>query len=214
MFITFEGLDFCGKSTQVKLLEDYLLNRNNKVEILREPGGTPISEKIRDILLDNKNSELTEYTEMLLFAASRSQLVDQLVIPKLKEGYFIISDRFHDSSIAYQGYGREINIDFVSQLQNFVIKNTLPDLTFFIDITIEELNRRKLLLKDLKPDRIESSKDKFYEKVRNGYKQLAVKEKRFIEINGLLSVDKIHSIIIDTIKIYESSRTGNNNVKV
>ena len=106
MFITFEGLDFCGKSTQVKLLENYLIENDIQLKLIREPGGTSISEKVRDILLDKKNSEMTIETELILFAASRSQLVNQVILPALNEGIFVISDRFHDSSIAYQSFGR------------------------------------------------------------------------------------------------------------
>src|SRR5512133_2215554 len=102
MFITFEGLDFCGKSTQVQLLEKYLIENGKKVKIIREPGGTQISEKIRDILLDKKNSEMSIETELILFSGSRSQLVNQIILPALKENVYVISDRFHDSSIAYQ----------------------------------------------------------------------------------------------------------------
>jgi dTMP kinase len=204
MFITFEGLDFCGKSTQVKMLVEYLKKKNKKIEIIREPGGTLISEKIREILLDNKNSEMSEITEMLLFAGSRSQLVDEKIIPKLNDGYYVISDRFHDSSIAYQGYGRGIDIDFVSKLQNFVIKNALPNLTFFIDIPITEVEKRKRN-NDNAPDRIESSKTEFYENVLEGYNRIADAEKRFVKINGLLSREQIHSEIVKALNDYEQN---------
>jgi dTMP kinase len=204
MFITFEGLDFCGKSTQVKMLVEYLKKKNKKIEIIREPGGTLISEKIREILLDNKNSEMSEITEMLLFAGSRSQLVDEKIIPKLNEGYYVISDRFHDSSIAYQGYGRGIDIDFVSKLQRFVIKNALPNLTFFIDIPITEVEKRKRN-NDNAPDRIESSKTEFYENVLEGYNRIADAEKRFVKINGLLSREQIHSEIVKALNDYEQN---------
>ncbi len=211
MFITFEGLDFCGKSTQVKLLVKYLEEKNRKIEIIREPGGTPISEKIRDVLLDNKNSEMTEVTEMLLFAASRSQLVNEVILPKLKEGYYIISDRFHDSSIAYQGYGRQIDLDFVTKLQMFVIKNALPDLTFFIDIPISEVEKRKNLFKN-EPDRIESSKSLFYERVLAGYNKITVEQKRFKRIDGLLSKEQIHNKIVKEITNYELKGLENSDV--
>ena len=211
MFITFEGLDFCGKSTQVKLLVKYLEEKNRKIEIIREPGGTPISEKIRDVLLDNKNSEMTEVTEMLLFAASSSQLVNEVILPKLEEGYYIISDRFHDSSIAYQGYGRQIDLDFVTKLQMFVIKNTLPDLTFFIDIPISEVEKRKNLFKS-EPDRIESSKSLFYERVLAGYNKITVEQKRFKRIDGLLSKEQIHNKIVKEITNYELKGLENSDV--
>lgn len=199
MFITFEGLDFCGKSTQVKLLEKYLLTENKKVLLIREPGGTSISEKIRDVLLDRNNSEMFLETELILFSASRAQLVREKIIPHLENGYYVISDRFHDSSIAYQGFGRNIDLDFVTHLQMFAIKNTLPDITFFIDIPIEEVLKRKAKLKAAELDRIEMSKNDFYEKVRDGYLYLADKEKRFKRIDGLLTIEEIHKIIIDEI---------------
>ena len=199
MFITFEGLDFCGKSTQVKLLEKYLLAENKQVLLIREPGGTAISEKVRDVLLDRKNSEMFLETELILFSASRAQLVREKIIPHLEKGYYIISDRFHDSSIAYQGFGRNIDLDFVEHLQMFAIKNTLPDITFFIDIPIKEVLKRKAKLKAAELDRIEISKNDFYEKVREGYLYLAGKEKRFKRIDGLLTIEEIHNIIIEEI---------------
>lgn len=206
MFITFEGLDFCGKSTQVKLLVEYLKKKNEKVKVFREPGGTNISEKIRSILLDKNNSEMIFETELLLFAASRSQLVNEKIIPLLAEGYYIISDRFHDSSIAYQGYGRGIDLEFVITLQNFVIKSAVPDITFFIDIPIEEVLLRKSKIKHIELDRIEISERFFYEKVREGYLMLSKKEKRFIKIDGTKSIDEVYQKIIKEIEIYETKK--------
>ena len=203
MFITFEGLDFCGKSTQVQLLEKYLIDKGNNVKIIREPGGTPISEKIRDILLDKKNSEMSIETELILFSASRSQLVNQVILPALKENYYVISDRFHDSSIAYQAFGRKINLGFVEELQQFVIGKAVPDLTFFLDISIDEVIKRKSKVKQIELDRIELSKMDFYKRVRNGYLYLAEKEKRFRMINGELQIEQIHKIIIDEVKKLE-----------
>jgi dTMP kinase len=203
MFITFEGLDFCGKSTQVQLLEKYLIDKGSKVKIIREPGGTPISEKIRDILLDKKNSEMSIETELILFSASRSQLVNQVILPALKENYYVISDRFHDSSIAYQAFGRKINLEFVEELQQFVIGKAVPDLTFFLDISIDEVIKRKSNVKQIELDRIELSKIDFYKRVRNGYLYMAEKEKRFKIINGELPIEQIHKIIIDEVKKLE-----------
>ena len=203
MFITFEGLDFCGKSTQVQLLEKYLIDNGNKVKIIREPGGTPISEKIRDILLDKKNSEMSIETELILFSASRSQLVNQVIIPALQENYYVISDRFHDSSIAYQAFGRKINLEFVEELQQFVIGKAVSDITFFLDISIDEVIRRKSKVKHVELDRIELSKIDFYRRVRNGYLYTAKKEKRFRMINGELPIEQIHKIIIDEVKKLE-----------
>ncbi|NJD22655.1 MAG: dTMP kinase [Melioribacter sp.] len=203
MFITFEGLDFCGKSTQVQLLEKYLIDKGSKVKIIREPGGTPISEKIRDILLDKNNSEMSIETELILFSASRSQLVNQVIIPALKENYYVISDRFHDSSVAYQAFGRKINLEFVEELQQFVIGKAVPDITFFLDISIDEVIKRKSKVKQMELDRIELSKIDFYRRVRNGYLYIAKKEKRFKMINGELPIEQIHKIIVDEVNKLE-----------
>lgn len=215
MFITFEGLDFCGKSTQVQLLENYLKTQNENVIVIREPGGTPISEQIRNILLDMNNVEMKSETELLLFSASRAQLVQEVILPALKKNFYVISDRFHDSSIAYQSFGRNISLDFVMQLQKFIIGNAIPDITFFIDIPIEEVFKRMSNVKNADLDRIESSpeginshKINFYEKVRNGYLFLCEKEERIKKINGLLSIEEIHKLIINYIeKIKKVERT-------
>lgn len=201
MFITFEGLDFCGKSTQVQLLEKYLVDEGIKVIVIREPGGTPISEKIRDILLDKKNSEMKYETEALLFAASRAQLVNQTIIPALKNNIYVISDRFHDSSIAYQSYGRGLSLNFVKELQKFAIKDAVPSITFFIDIPVEEVVRRMSKVKKVELDRIESSKVDFYERVRNGYLELSSLDNRFKVLDGLLPIPKLHEKIISEIKL-------------
>jgi dTMP kinase len=200
MFITFEGLDFCGKSTQLELLKNYFEQSGNIVKIIREPGGVQISEKIRNILLDNENEEMFSETELLLFSASRSQLVREKIIPYLKNGDIVISDRFHDSSIAYQGFGREIDTQFVIDLQKFAIGKAKPDITFFIDIPVSEVTHRKSKLIDGNLDRIEVSENDFYEKVRGGYKFLAENEERFVTIDGLMTIDEIHHEIITIIK--------------
>jgi len=203
MFITFEGLDFSGKTTQIELLKEYLLKKGKKVKVLREPGGTSISEKIREVLLDRDNSEMFEETELLLFAASRAQLVREFVLPRLKEGFYVLSDRFHDSSIAYQGFGRELQLDFVIKLQEFAINSAIPDVTFFIDIPVEEVERRKALLEHGKLDRIELSEKNFYLKVRDGYLSLCAKERRMVKIDGLKKIEEIHSEIISVIENFE-----------
>jgi len=213
MFITFEGLDFCGKSTQVQLLENYLIDKGSKVKIIREPGGTPISEKIRDILLDKRNSEMSIETELILFSASRSQLVNQVILPALEENYYVISDRFHDSSIAYQAFGRKINLEFVEKLQQFVIGRAVPDLTFFLDISIDEVIIRKSKVKHIELDRIELSKIDFYKRVRDGYKYVAEKEKRFKTINGELPIEQIHKIIINELEKLQDLERKHHEVK-
>jgi len=206
MFITFEGLDFCGKSTQVQLLGDYLISKEKKIKILREPGGTSISEKIREILLNKENSEISIETELILFAASRSQLVNQVIIPALEENYYVISDRFHDSSIAYQAFGRKIPLAFVEEIQRFVVGKAIPDITFFLDIPINEVIRRKSMIKKTALDRIESSNIDFYERVREGYLFLSEREDRIKKINGTLAIGEIHAMIINEIFKYEARK--------
>lgn len=199
MFITFEGIDFCGKSTQVKLLAEYLKNNGKPVITIREPGGTKISEIIRDLLLDKQNKEMFVESELLLFSASRAQLVREVILPKIRDGYFVISDRFHDSSIAYQGFGRGINLEYVTKIQEFAVGEAIPDKTFFIDIPIEEMENRKHQYSFESLDRIEISKNHFFEKVREGYKSLAERNDRFILIDGTQTIEKIHQQIIKNI---------------
>ena len=206
MFITFEGLDFCGKSTQVQLLGNYLKGKDNEVTILREPGGTRISEKIREILLDKENTEISIETELILFAASRAQLVNQVIIPALNENYYVILDRFYDSSIAYQAFGRKIPIAVVEEIQRFVIGKAIPDITFFLDIPIKEVIKRKSMIKKTDLDRIESSNIDFYERVLEGYLYLTDKEKRIKKIDGTLTINEIHQKIINEIIKYETGK--------
>jgi dTMP kinase len=200
MFITFEGLDFCGKSTQVKLLKEKLEAKGKNVTLIREPGGTQISEKIREILLDKENSEMHIEAELLLFSASRAQLVRQKIVPLLKDGNFVISDRFHDSSIAYQGFGRGINLNSVKTIQKFAIGLAIPNLTFFIDLSLDEIDKRREKFGATNLDRIELSENDFYTRVRNGYIEMSMLEKRFVTIDGTLSIEEIHNKIIEVVE--------------
>ena len=203
MFISFEGIDFCGKSTQIELLKDYLVERNKKVEILREPGGTELSEKIRVMLLDNKNSNMAAETELLLFSASRAQLVREKIRPYLQKGYYVISDRFHDSSTAYQGYGRGIPIEKVRQVHKLAIGDTIPEITFFIDIPVGVANERKKKKSKGKLDRIELADIEFYNRVRNGYLEIASKEDRFKVVDGTQTIENINNQIISEIELID-----------
>ena len=199
MFITFEGIDFCGKSTQIELLKSTLQKNKKKVQVIREPGGTEISEKIRTMLLDKENSKMLMETEFLLFSASRAQLVREKIRPYLDEGIYVISDRFHDSSTAYQGYGRGISIEIILSIHKLAIGNTIPDITFFIDIPVEiaEQRRQEKLSEHL--DRIENSNKDFYSRVRNGYLELIKNENRFRILNGIDNIENIHENIINEI---------------
>ena len=202
MFITFEGIDFCGKSTQVELLRKYLVTKKKTVEIIREPGGTKISEMVRSILLDKVHENMSNETEFLLFSSSRAQLVREKIRPYLMKGYYVISDRFHDSSTAYQGFGRGLSVDAIINIHNLAIGDTIPDITFFIDIPVEEAEYRKQQKLHHELDRIEVSEKDFYEKVRNGYLFLS-KDERFRKIDGMQSIQTIHKQIINEIELLE-----------
>ncbi len=204
MFITFEGIDFCGKSTQVDRLKKFLLKQKKKVEVIREPGGTFISEKVRSILLDKNHHSMFEETEILLFSASRAQLVREKIRPYLEKGYYVISDRFYDSTTAYQGYGRGISLEAVKQINNLAVGNTIPDLTFFIDIPFEEAVMRGRQKSNSQLDRIEVSGEEFFNRVRAGYLQLAFEEKRFRIIDGTLNIQEIHNKVKEEIIKLES----------
>jgi dTMP kinase len=203
MFISFEGIDFSGKSTQLELLKDHLVEHNKKVEILREPGGTEISEKIRRILLDNKNEEMVAEAELFLFSASRAQLVREKILPYLEKGIYVITDRFHDSSTAYQGYGRGIPLEVVNKIHQLAIGETIPDLTFFIDIPVGIANERRKKKSKVKLDRIEIADSEFYNRVRNGYLEIARKEERFKVIDGTQTIETIQNQIISELELID-----------
>jgi len=206
MFITFEGIDFCGKSTQVEILKEYLIKNNKNVHLIREPGGTEISEKIRDVLLDKKNNAMVMETEIFLFSASRAQLVREVIRPYLRKGFYVISDRFHDSSTAYQGFGRGLPVETIIKINNLAIGDTIPDLTFFIDIPIEVSIKRKNKKTHNDLDRIEISDNSFFERVRNGYLELARTEKRFRVLDGTRSIEQVSEQIVNEILIFESDK--------
>ena len=169
-FITFEGIDGSGKTTQIKLLELELQRRGIPTLILREPGGTKLSEKIRDILLDRNNMTLSPSAESLLFVAARAQLMVEKIQPALKQGKFVISDRFSDSTVAYQGFGRGLKVEYLEELNNFATDNIQPDLTIILDI-----DPKKAVLRrgsDV-PDRMESTGSEFFLKVRAGYYEIS-----------------------------------------
>ncbi|GIK60479.1 MAG: dTMP kinase [Ignavibacteriota bacterium] len=203
MFISFEGIDFSGKSTQIELLKDYLIDNNKKVEILREPGGTEISEKVRKILLDNKNDKMFAEAELFLFSASRAQLVREKIRPYLQKGIYVISDRFHDSSTAYQGFGRGIPLETVMKIHELAIGDTIPDLTLFIDIPVGIANERKKKKSKVKLDRIEVADIEFYNRVRSGYLEIARSEERFKIIDGTQTIETIQNQIISELELID-----------
>lgn len=197
MFITFEGIDFSGKSTQVQLLAKYLDNKGFSVAIFREPGGTEVSEKVREILLDPGN-KLNPFTELFLFEAARSELVSKVIKPLLEQGQVVICDRFWDSTIAYQGYGRELPIDFIEKCNFYASEGVEPDLTFLIDISLDIMHQRA---KVHSMDRIESEDGDFLKRVVDGFRELAFKFKyRTYVIDGSNSIENIHKQIVEIVE--------------
>ena len=197
IFISFEGIDGSGKSTQVRFLLDYLRKKNKNTILVREPGGTNISEEIRTLLLKNRKERLTPKAEALLMTASRNQLIDQKIIPSLNKGKIVIADRFSDSTLAYQGGGRGLNVKWLIELNKFATNNIYPDITFYLDIPPEEWKKRNLLKKN---DRFENAGYDFQKKVREGYLSiLNFFPERIIRINGLKKPEEIHEIILDAV---------------
>lgn len=192
MFISFEGIDCCGKSTQVTLLIEKLQSIHRDHLLLREPGGTSISEKIRSILLDKKNLNMTQISELMLFSASRAQLVNEVIKPALLERRIVICDRYVDSTTAYQGFGRGLPLGAVKTINRVVTMDVMPKKTFFIDITVQEMIDRRKASK-LEVDRMELANNDFFERVRKGYHELAKEEPdRFVVINGKQTIMEIH----------------------
>jgi len=187
LFISFEGIDGSGKSTQCQMLYHELLDKGYAVHLFREPGGTRISEKIRNILLDKNNSEMSPITEMLLYFASRNQLIVEKVIPALTRGEIVLLDRFVDSTIAYQGYGRDLSLQDISKVAEVAIGNVHPDLTILVDTPLEtaedRMDKRDLV-------RLEAENAEFKQRTREGYLELARNEpERFMVLDGRQSVD-------------------------
>lgn len=198
MFITLEGLDRSGKTTQVKLLADRLSRENHNVLVLREPGGTEVGEKIRTILLDKRIEGMTSVSEFLLFSASRSQLVEEVIKPALDGGMVVVCDRFYDSSTAYQGWGRQIPLEAVEVINRCATGGLVPDLTFFLALPVADVEKRINRLRG--KDRMESVGQEFYNRVREGYLAIAKKESRFRVIEGKQDIDTIHETIWEQVE--------------
>jgi dTMP kinase len=174
MFITLEGPDGSGKSTQINPLADYLKDQGYSVLITREPGGTPIGDQIRLILSDLKNTGMHPRSETLLFLAARAQLVEQIIRPHLKEGHVVLCDRYADSTMAYQGYGHQNDLEEIKTLLNFATGGLKPDLTLLLDMDVEEGLRRKAGGSEW--NRLDAYSLEFHQRVRQGYHSLAASE--------------------------------------
>ena len=192
-FISFEGIDACGKSTQVKLLLKEMNTSSNKTILVREPGGSTISEEIRDILLNSKLNEMSDRTEALLMTGSRAQLTYEKIMSNLDEGKNVIADRYSDSTLAYQGGGRGLDIEWLIKLNQFATYNLSPDVTFLIDLHPEEAIKRK----DIENDRIEKAGIDLQINVRNAYLQIAKRfDDRIVVLDGHNQVNIIHQKIV------------------
>lgn len=195
LFITFEGLDKVGKSTQVDRLVEYLESRKIKVILVREPGSTEISEQIRKILLDKDNSgKISPLTELLLYNAARAQLVESVIRPALENGEIVVSDRFYDSTTAYQGYGRGIDIGLIDSVNMAATGNLVPDLTILLSVgpIKDAINNHKRFQASSTDDRLERESLDFRERVREGFLEIAKKEPgRFLVVDAEDTVVKI-----------------------
>ena len=204
LFITFEGPEGAGKSTQIGLICEYLEKKGRKCVRVREPGGTEIGEKLREILKHHKGDEpLYAETELLLFEASRAQLVRNLIIPSLEKGFVVVCDRFYDSTAAYQGYARKIDLDFINKLNAFASFGRIPDITILLDLPVEEGFLRTKTRKETmdKDDRIEAEALGFHRAVRNGFLAMALNEPERIKIVPALGeLDHIHLQIVREIE--------------
>lgn len=195
IFITFEGLDGTGKTTQINELASRLLKLGVAFTQTREPGGTPIAEKIRDIILDKENTEICFEAEALLYAASRAQHVSQVIKPALEKGEIVICDRFFDSTLAYQGYARELDLEDLFKINHFAMQNVKPDLTFLLDIPADETSER-INSKEL--DRLDLEEMDFKKRVRAGFLKIADFEKERVKvINASIGIEEISHIIWD-----------------
>ena len=204
VFITFEGPDGSGKTTQIRLLAEYLDAKGYPVVMTREPGGTRISEDIRSIILDPENKEMDDMNEALLYAAARAQHVAQLIKPSVEEGKIVLSDRFMDSSIAYQGYGRDLG-DKIRIINEYAVAGMHPDLTFFLDLSAEagisRANKRQKL------DRLEQESIDFHKKVYEGYLALSkIYSDRYVIIDASRSIEEISKDIIGKFQEYIKNR--------
>ena len=195
LFITFEGADGCGKTTQLELLKLYLTGKNFDVLVTREPGSKGLGEKLRDILL-NYDGEVSEQCESFLFLADRAQHIDKVIKPAINDGKIILCDRHTDSTVAYQGYGRGLNIDEINYLNNIATNGLKPDLTIVFDVDIDTSMKRVGQNKD----RMENSGKEFFNRVRQGYLQIAKNEPQRVKvIDSTQTIEKIHTDVINLI---------------
>ena len=187
LFITFEGIDGSGKSTQAILLKNRFSQMHYPVVLTKEPGGTALGEKIRKILL---NEDMNPLSEFLLFASDRREHIEKVIRPSLLDGKIVISDRFTDSSLVYQGFGRGVSLNFIKQVHQYILEGLKPDLTFVIDVPIavgiERIHKK---------DRIEKEGIDFLKRIRKGYIEISKLDERFVMVNGTDAPEKLNDFI-------------------
>jgi len=198
IFISFEGSEGSGKSTQARLLSDWLRTQGISTILTREPGGTPIGERIREVLLSPDHREMDPITELFLYLASRRQHIKELIEPSLKEGKIVITDRFSDSTMAYQGYGRGLDLSLIESLNRTATGGLSPDLTIVLDVDVREGLSRNL---GIKSDRLEIEDIEFHEKVRRGFIEISKKEpKRVFIVETKNGIKKTHDEILAIVR--------------
>lgn len=195
LFITFEGGDGCGKTTQIKLLDEYLRNKGYKTLLTREPGSKGLGTKLREILL-NYDGEVSPVCESFLFLADRAQHVDCIIKPALEEGVIVLCDRHTDSTVAYQGYGRGLDLEQIYQLNKIATSGLKPDLTVVLDVDVETSQKRV----GSEKDRMESAGIEFFERVRQGFLEIAKQEPDRVKVvDSTQSIEKIHEQILELV---------------
>lgn len=205
LFVTFEGADGCGKTTQMKLLKEYLLCKGIDVVLTREPGGRGLGEKVREILL-NYDGAVSDRCESFLFLADRAQNIDIIVNPAVESGKIVLCDRHIDSTVAYQGYGRGLDLERIKMLNSIATNNRKPDLTFVFDIDVETSMQRV----GKEKDRMESEGKEFHNRVRNGYLKLAEEEPNRIKVlDAAKSIDEIHEEVVNILEAAFLSKEHN-----
>jgi len=200
LFITFEGIEGCGKTTQIGHLTSYLEGTRRSFLLTREPGGTELGEKIRQILLSSENAGIEPMAELFLYAAARVQHFRQVIHPAFKEGKIVLCDRYADATLAYQGFGRGLDPNWIEEIHARSVENAKPDLTFLLDLPVEEGLRRawkRIEGNPIKEDRFEKEAVDFHQRVREGYLTLARKEpRRIIVLDGMKNEQSLHREIV------------------
>ena len=204
LFITFEGPDGSGKSTQIELVADFLRRKGYTIYCTREPGGSAIGDQIRDVLHDVKNTEMSSRAEILLYSASRAQLVEQIILPRLVQGDVVLCDRYADSTYAYQGYGRQLDFATLRTITEYATQNLKPDLTIYLDLNVETGLQRKVEANaagEGEWNRMDQLKIDFHQRVRSGYLEMAKNEPdRWLVVNASGTIEDINRSICDRLE--------------